>query len=69
MAAQTNTRKMGARKYFKSVRSELKKVSWPNKKELQSYTIVVLVTCGLAALGIWLADSVFGQMIQLLVKK
>ncbi|WP_432667329.1 preprotein translocase subunit SecE [Wukongibacter baidiensis] len=68
MAAQTNSKRMGAKKYFKSVRSELKKVSWPNRKELQSYTMVVLVTCGLAALGIWLADSVFGQVIQLLAK-
>lgn len=68
MAAQTNTKRMGARKYFKSVRSELKKVSWPNRKDLQSYTIVVLVACGLAAMGIWLADSVFGQIIKLLAK-
>ncbi|MCG8541459.1 MAG: preprotein translocase subunit SecE [Clostridia bacterium] len=68
MAAQTNTNKIGARKYFKSVKSELKKVSWPNRKELQSYTIVVLVACGLASLGIWLADSVFGQVIQLLAR-
>lgn len=68
MAAQTNTKRMGARKYFKSVRSELKKVSWPNRKDLQSYTIVVLVACGLAAMGIWLADSIFGQIIKLLAK-
>lgn len=68
MAAQTNSKRMGAKKYFKSVRSELKKVSWPNRKELQAYTMVVLVTCGLAALGIWLADSVFGQVIQLLAQ-
>ncbi|SHK45152.1 preprotein translocase subunit SecE [Paramaledivibacter caminithermalis] len=66
MAAQT--KKKGARKYFKSVKSELKKVSWPNRKELQSYTMVVLVTCGLAALGIWLTDSIFGQVIKLLIK-
>ncbi|SKC92698.1 preprotein translocase subunit SecE [Maledivibacter halophilus] len=68
MAAQTNTKRMGARKYFKSVKSELKKVSWPNRKDLQSYTIVVLVACGLASIGIWLADSVFGQIIKLLAK-
>ncbi|MCT4563706.1 MAG: preprotein translocase subunit SecE [Maledivibacter sp.] len=68
MAAQTNAKRMGARKYFKSVRAELKKVSWPNKKELQSYTMVVLVACGLAALGIWLADSIFGQVIKLLAR-
>ncbi|MDK2919823.1 MAG: preprotein translocase subunit SecE [Candidatus Petromonas sp.] len=69
MAAQTNTSKRFALgRYFKSVKAELKKVSWPNKKELKSYTVVVLVTCLLAALGIWIADSVFGQAIKFLVR-
>lgn len=68
MPPQTNTNRMGLGKYFKSVRAELKKVSWPNRKELQTYTIVVLVACGLVALGIWLADSVFGQVIKLLAR-
>ena len=30
--------------YFKGVRSELKKVNWPTKKELTNYTIVVFTT-------------------------
>lgn len=69
MAAQTNTsKKVGMAKYVKNVRSELKKVSWPNKEEIKSYTIVVLVTCFLAATGIWLLDSIFGQLLKLLVK-
>lgn len=69
MASQTNTpKKIGVGKFLKSVRAELKKVSWPNKKELKSYTWVVLVTCGLAALGIWIADSIFGQVVGLLVR-
>jgi len=52
---------------LKSVKAELKKVSWPNKNELKSYTTVVLVSCGLTALAIWLADSVFGLLIRFLV--
>jgi len=69
MAAQTNTpKKVGAGKFLKSVRAELKKVSWPNKKELKTYTWAVLVICGLAALSIWIADSIFGQAIKFLVK-
>ena len=31
------------RQFFKQVSAELKKVAWPTKQELVSYTIVVLV--------------------------
>ncbi|HHU52415.1 MAG TPA: preprotein translocase subunit SecE [Firmicutes bacterium] len=31
-------------KYFRSVIAELKKVSWPNRRETTTYTIVVIVT-------------------------
>ncbi len=31
-------------KFFRQVRSELKKVNWPNKEEVASNTLVVLVT-------------------------
>jgi preprotein translocase subunit SecE len=30
--------------FLREVRSELRKVAWPNRKEVTSYTIVVLVT-------------------------
>jgi len=69
MSAQTNTSKVsGFGKFIKSVRAELKKVSWPNKQELQSYTIVVLVTCALASIAIWLADSFFGLGLKFMIK-
>jgi preprotein translocase subunit SecE len=45
--------------FLKGVRSELKRVNWPNRKELYSYTTVVIVVCLLVAFGIWIADSVF----------
>ncbi len=31
------------RQFLREVRSELRKVNWPNRKELVTYTIVVLV--------------------------
>lgn len=31
-------------KFFKQVKSELKKVNWPNKEEITSNTLVVIVT-------------------------
>lgn len=72
MAIQTNTnnlaktRNMG--QFFRNVRSELKKVNWPSRKDVITYTSVVLVTSGLAAIGIWLADVVFGKALQFIIK-
>ena len=36
--------RIGPRKFFREVREELRKVDWPNRKELFTYTLVVLVT-------------------------
>lgn len=32
------------RQFLKEVRSELKKVAWPSRREVTTYTVVVLVT-------------------------
>ena len=37
-------KRVGARQFLKEVRVELKKVDWPSRKELTSYTLVVLFT-------------------------
>jgi preprotein translocase subunit SecE len=34
----------GIRRFFRNVIAELKKVNWPSRKELITYTIVVIVT-------------------------
>ena len=34
----------GIRRFFRNVAAELKKVNWPNRKELITYTIVVIAT-------------------------
>ena len=34
----------GIRRSFRNVIAELKKVNWPNRKELTTYTIVVIAT-------------------------
>ncbi len=44
-AAPTEKKKRaGTRQFLKEVRQELRKVDWPSRRELISYTIVVLVT-------------------------
>lgn len=46
-------------KFFNNVKSEMKKVIWPTKTQLLSYTSIVLFTCVLFSLGIWVLDSIF----------
>ncbi|MDW5299453.1 MAG: preprotein translocase subunit SecE [Sedimentibacter sp.] len=53
--------------YFKGVKSELKKVNWPTKKELLNYTVVVLATTFAMALVIWGLDLVFQNLVTLIV--
>lgn len=42
--------------YFRGIKVEIKKVVWPTKKELGSYTTIVLLTCAFFAVGFWLID-------------
>ena len=53
-AAKAN--KGGAGEYFKGVKKEMGKVTWPTKEELGKYTLVVVLTCAVFALGFWLID-------------
>ena len=43
--------------YFRGIKFEMKKVIWPTRKEIGSYTMVVIITCAFFALGIWLVDT------------
>lgn len=49
-------KKTGIGEYFRGIKTEMKKVVWPTKKELGSYTVVVLFTCAFFAVGFWLVD-------------
>lgn len=47
------------KEYFKGVKTEMKKVVWPTRKELGSYTVVVVAVCAAFALAFWLVDTGF----------
>ncbi|MDD5922397.1 MAG: preprotein translocase subunit SecE [Eubacteriales bacterium] len=49
--------KRGAKAYWQGVKREMSKVVWPTRKELGTYTVVVVVTCAVLALGFWLIDT------------
>jgi preprotein translocase subunit SecE len=51
----------GIKTYIEEAVHELTtKVSWPTWEELQNSSIVVLVTCILISVAIWLMDTIFG---------
>jgi preprotein translocase subunit SecE len=54
--------------FFKEAVTELKKVTWPTRKELLSYTAVVLVTVALLAVFFAVIDLGISQLLNLLVK-
>jgi preprotein translocase subunit SecE len=50
-------------RFFKDIRTELKKVIWPNRKQLINSTISVLLICLLVGAVIWVSDYVLGVLI------
>ena len=53
----------GARQFLKEVRQELKKVIWPTRKELVTYTIVVLATVIALTSFVFGLDVVFSRFV------
>ena len=51
--------KITSREYWKGVKTEMSKVVWPTRKELGAFTVVVICTCAVFALGFWAVDSGF----------
>lgn len=50
--------------FLKDVRSEMRKVAWPSRPEVQSTTTVVIVTVFVFAAYFWLVDNVIGRAVE-----
>lgn len=57
-----------ARRYFRGVYSELKKVHWPTRREILTYTLVVLVAVVIVAVLIWVFDILLSRVLQLIIR-
>ncbi|HOB91671.1 MAG: preprotein translocase subunit SecE [Bacillota bacterium] len=55
-------------RFFKDVRSELRKVAWPNRKELTSYTAIVLVAVAIVAVYIGVIDALVTVLLGLVLR-
>ena len=61
--AKEKTGRTGPGQYTREVRSELKRVHWPSRRELTQYTIVVLIAVSLLTVYIFGLDQLFGQVV------
>ena len=46
-------------KFVNEVGSEMKKVSWPKKQQLQESTIVTIITCAIITVFVYVVDIIF----------
>ena len=49
-------------KYFKDTKSELKKVTWPSKKQIRNNTGIIIVFIIIVALFLFVCDTAFGWL-------
>lgn len=57
------------KKFLRGVKSELKKVHWPDRPTIITFTGVVLVTVFFVAALIWVVDSGLGYLLNLFLKR
>ena len=55
-------------KSFKETKAEVKKVTWPNRKELLQHTEVVITSIILVGAVLWVVDFAFAKVLNLLIK-
>lgn len=60
-------KKGGAKKYFKDLRAELKKVVWPTRQQVVNNTGVVLVVMAFVGLFLFAVDTGLGAGIRALI--
>jgi preprotein translocase subunit SecE len=59
----TRQPRTGPRQFLREVRGEMKRVAWPSRKEVVSYSTVVLVTVAIMMALVFALDSLFGQFV------
>jgi len=54
--------------FIKEARAELRKVTWPNRKQLISSTIVVIITVALVAVFLGIIDLIFSRIVTIILQ-
>ena len=61
-------RKNPIAKWFREMRSELKKVVWPTRKQIVNNTIIVLVIVVISSAVVWVVDEAGVYIVTTLIK-
>ncbi|MBP6786461.1 MAG: preprotein translocase subunit SecE [Candidatus Promineofilum sp.] len=55
--------------YIRETRGELRKVTWPTRDEAWRLTAIVLAVTAAFAVFLWATDSLFSNMIRLIIEQ
>ncbi|AGH98874.1 preprotein translocase subunit SecE [Micavibrio aeruginosavorus] len=53
--------------YFRQVKAEMKKVTWPTRKETTVSTIAVFIMVTIAAIFLFTADQIIAFLVQFII--
>jgi preprotein translocase subunit SecE len=56
------------RRFWRDSRAELRKVNWPNRKELTTYTIVVIVVTIIVSTFVGVVDFIFSRLLGIILR-
>lgn len=63
--SKLNKVKQNTSRFLKEIRNELKKVIWPNRKQLINNTATVLLSCLFIGAILWILDLGLGEISKL----
>jgi len=69
LVAQVKSWPVRIKTFYNDVRVEMKKVTTPSRKEVQSTTVVVIITVFLFGAYFWLVDTAIGHSLDVLLRK
>jgi len=55
--------------FFKDIKGELKKVTWPSFKQVRNNTLIVIICVLIIGAFIWILDAVFGFSFEKVIEK
>lgn len=53
--------------YIRQVRSEVRKITWPTRKETTSSTIAVFIMVAIASIFLFIADFIMANVVQFIL--
>ena len=68
-AARPKRQRVGIRQFLSEVRTELKRVAWPSRRETVTFTVVTLITSVFVTLYTFGMDIVFKRTVLYLVER